>query len=173
VRLDEFGKLFDTFKRAAFRLETLSFYSVDEDDEAEAFRLFCSGQPQAPKDREWPKLVAAACAAGKTMQRVRIVRPPVTDYLRFELSWGYPDNIAAGEVIRILPVVGELPAGIMDYDYWLFDDGIAVAMDYDEHGRFIGPRLVPDPAPYCRCRDRAMAAAVPFAEYRVAVDLRT
>lgn len=164
---DDFGKLFTTFRRTAFRLETLPLYDVTEDAEREAFRRFCDGQPRAPQDREWPKLVASMVAAGKAMQRVRIVRLPLSTYEQFELAWGYPDNIAAGEDIRILPVVGTWPDGIMEHDYWLFDDAIAVAMNYDSDGRFLGPAEVSDVAAYCRCRDRAMAAAIPFAEYHI------
>jgi hypothetical protein len=171
MRLEEFGALFTTFQRSAFRLETLPVYSVTEDDEAEAFRRFCAGQPQPPQDRDWPRLVSSAVAAGKRMERVRLVSQPLSDYLRFELSWGYPDNIAAGEDIRILPVVGDLPAGIMDHDYWLFDDTIVVRMEDDDEGRFIGPTAMGDPEPYRRCRALAMAGAMPFDKYRT--NLRT
>jgi hypothetical protein len=167
MKPEDLGALFSTFKRSAFRLETLSVYSVDEDDEREAFRLFLGGKPQPSwsRDRGWPKFVSSACAAGKIMQRVRVLSFPLTDYLRFELSCGYPANVAAGEDIRILPIVGDVPPGIVDHDYWLFDDEIVVRMEYDEAGRFVRPVAVDDQASYLRCREVAMARAVPFSEY--------
>jgi hypothetical protein len=167
VNADDLGKLFTSFRSSAFRLETRSVYSVDEDEEREAFRAFLSGRPRPvlAQDRGWPKLVASACAAGKRMQRVRLVTLPLSDYLRFELSWGYPSNVAAGEDIRILPVVGGAPDGVMEHDYWLFDDATVVRLEYDARGRFLGVAAADDPAPYRRCRELAMARAVPFGEY--------
>ncbi len=54
--------------------------------------------------REWITLVRDRTAAGCTMQRVHVVKEPITDYLRFELTWGYQPNVDAGEDIGIVPV---------------------------------------------------------------------
>jgi hypothetical protein len=168
VNPDEFGRLFTTFRRTAFRLETLAAYNVPE--EAESLRLWREGKPPPAwqKEREWLRMVANATAAGKSMQRVRVVRRPLSDYVRLEFDWGYPDNIAIGEDIRILELTdGDNVPGMLDHDYWLFDDVIVVRMEYTSDGSFIRPVEVSDVAPYCRCRDVAMARAVPFSQYRV------
>jgi hypothetical protein len=46
--------------------------------------------------------VADATRAGKRMYRVHVLSRPLTDYLRFELGWGFRRNMAAGEEFFIL-----------------------------------------------------------------------
>jgi hypothetical protein len=84
-----------------------------------------------------------------------------------ELDWGYPDNVAAGEDIRIVELKesGDVP-DMLDHDYWLFDDRKAVRLEYAHDGSFIQPVEVTDVAPYRRCRAVAMARAVAFHAYR-------
>jgi hypothetical protein len=163
----ELGRLFETFTSVAFRLEVLSAYNVPE--EAESLRCWREGKP-APawqKEREWLAMVREAATAGKRMQRVRVVRQPLSDYVRMEFDWGYPDNVAAGEDIRIVEVkdASGVP-DMLDHDYWLFDDRIAVRMEYTADGSFIRPVEVEDVVPYRRCRASAMRLAVPFSQYR-------
>ncbi|MFE6916117.1 DUF6879 family protein [Streptomyces rubiginosohelvolus] len=43
---EEFGRLFETFERTAFRLETLAVYSVEE--EPAEFELFLAGGDMGP-----------------------------------------------------------------------------------------------------------------------------
>ena len=173
---EEFGTLFSSFRRTAFRLETLAHYSIPE--EAESLRLWHAGQPPPPwqTDREWLKLVRAAAAAGKSIQRVRIVRRPLSDYIRLEFDWGYPDNERAGEAIHILelgpgdelPGLPEPDSGRGMHDFWLFDDVTVVRMEYDHRGRFLRPVAASEHATaYCRCRDLVLARAVPFSTYQV------
>jgi hypothetical protein len=157
--------MFASFRRTAFRLETLPAYSVAE--EQEAFTAWREGKapPAWLRNRKWLSMVADATAAGKSMQRVRVVRRPLSDYIRFELEWGYPSNIGAGEDIRILELrddVAELP----DHDFWLFDDAVAVRMDYDDEGRFLRPVEVSDAEPYRRGRDIALRRAVPLENWK-------
>jgi hypothetical protein len=169
VTPEELGRLFSTFERSAFRLECLPTYDVTEDDEAEAFRLWLAGRQPPKKPRDWPRLVASATASGKRMQRVRVIRA-MTAYLRFQLSWGYPDNVAAGEDIRILQLrTGESLAGMPEEDYWLFDDAVMVRLEYDGSGRFLRPVAVRDPAEVrrrCDWRDAVMGRAVSLDAYR-------
>jgi hypothetical protein len=150
VTPEELGRLFSTFERSAFRLECLPTYAVTEDAEAEAFRLWLAG--------------------GQPPKKARVIRA-MTAYLRFELSWGYPDNVAAGEDIRILELrAGESLAGMPEVDYWLFDDATMVRLEYDGAGRFLRPVEVDDPAEVRRCcgwRDAVMARAVSFDLYRL------
>ena len=165
----DLGRLFSTFETSAFRLECLPEYEVTEDDEAEAFRLWSAGEQPPQQEREWPKLCASAVGAGKTMQRVRVVRSSLTEYQRFQLSWGYPANIAAGEDIRILAMESELPPDIPGEDYWLFDDAIAVVLEYDDKGRFLRPVMAEDVTPYQRGALIALANAEPFESYRASL----
>jgi len=166
---EEFSRLFETFAHRAFRLETLSRYDVPEVEEA--LRAFLAGAPKPgpdPDDLAWQSNIRAHAAAGRPMQRVHVIRGPLTDYLRFEVEWGYPDNTAAGEDIGILHVGdGELPE-LGEEDFWLFDNSTLVLMRYDEHGRWLGADQVVDPdrlSAYRRRRDQALALALPLDDY--------
>ena len=160
---EELGKLFESFRSSAFRLECLPAYAVTEDAEAEAFRLWQAGQQPKGQDRQWPKLVTSSVAAGKSMQRVRLVSAPMTEYQQFQCSHGYPANVAAGEAIYILD---QEPPGLLKADFWLFDDALAVVLEYDSEGRFLRPVVAETIEPYRQARDMALKSSVPFREYR-------
>jgi hypothetical protein len=155
----DLGKLFETFTTSAFRLECLPAYDVTEDAEREAYAAWSAGEELPPVERDWPKLVASAVAAGKTMQRVRLIETPPTEYQRFEMEHGYPDNVAAGEEIAILD---HKPDGLLTVDFWLFDDTTAVVLEYDDAGRFLRPVVAETVEPYRHARDLALASAVLF-----------
>lgn len=158
----DLASLFDSFRSTAFRLECLSAYAVTEDDEAQAFRLWLAGQQPPQKEREWPKLCASAVAARKSMQRVRLVTQPLSDYLRFEMEWGYPPNVAAGEDIRILD---HEPAGLLKVDFWLFDETTAVVLEYADDGRFLRAVVAASVEPYRQAKKLALASSEPFSRY--------
>ena len=42
-------------------------------------------------------MLAANHRAGRVQQRVHVVAEPLTAYLRYELTWQYGPNAAAGE----------------------------------------------------------------------------
>jgi len=163
----DFASLFVTFQRSAFRLETRNRYAVPE--EVEPFRRFCDGErPGDEWTREWTDAVRVAVRAGKRMQRVHVVTEPLTRYLRFELTCGYPNNIAAGEEINILAVRRDDSAPLLPDDFWLFDDEAVGAMRYDDDGRFLGVEVLTDSATISRYRsfrDVALRLAMPFAAY--------
>jgi hypothetical protein len=153
-------------ERSAFRLELLPQYLVEP--EREPFAAFRRGEPMPPgHNAEWHATIRAHAAAGRTMQRVHLVTPPLSDYLRFEFEWAYIGNTAAGEDTRILDLSRTPDPGLPDFDFWLFDETTVVAMLYEPDGTQIGRELLQDadPAQFVGYRDLALAAAVPFAEY--------
>ena len=156
---DELGRLFSTFKRSAFRLECLPAYAVTEDAEREAFRCWKAGEELPPVEREWLLTVRRAIARGARMQRVRMVSTPLTEYQRFQFRWGYEENTGAGEEISILD---NRPDGLLAVDFWLFDDSVAVVLEYDDAGQFLRPVVAETVEPYRHARDTALASAVPF-----------
>ncbi|CAL9452566.1 MULTISPECIES: DUF6879 family protein [unclassified Streptomyces] len=160
---EEFGRLFETFERTAFRLETLAVYDVEE--EREEIGRFLAGEDMGPEwdDNPW---VRSITERGKHLSRVHVLCSPLTDYLRYELS-AYPGNIRAGEVIGIVDL-GEQPVtGLPGHDFWLFDDRDVYRMHYTPEGRFTGAELLPPDrlAEYRGYRDLALRHAVPFAAY--------
>ncbi|MDR3083219.1 MAG: hypothetical protein LBV60_20275 [Streptomyces sp.] len=160
---DEFGKLFESFERTAFRLETLAMYDVEEERE-EMARFFAGGDMGAEwDDNPW---VRSMTDLGKQVSRVHVLSSPLTDYLRYELA-AYPGNIRAGESIGIIDRAEQSVDGLPDHDFWLFDDRDVYRMHYTEAGAFVGGELLPvDRLPeYLAYRSAALAAAIPFGPY--------
>ncbi|TDQ49270.1 DUF6879 family protein [Actinorugispora endophytica] len=171
---EEFEQLFARFRYTAFRLETLQHYSVDYED-APFRRFLAGGQPEhSAVLSDWGEEIRAGIGEGRTYRRVHVVTEPLSDYVRFECSWGYPRNVAAGEDIRILAVPeGEWPEGIPRLDYWLFDSHRLLRMNYGPDGSMLTPELVEDPEQVVAAnlwRDRALHLSVPFTEYQARFD---
>lgn len=140
------------------------------------FDDFLAGRPVAARTLEnswWLANVAASRAADKYIGRVRLVGHPITAYTRFECD-SYPENIAAGEEVRVLDRkwLGPDDAAWTHQDFWLFDDEIAVLQHYDSTGRFLGVERAGDVAPFVEIMTRAMRLSVPFGEYQLVPGLR-
>jgi hypothetical protein len=164
VNPHELGQLFESFTVSAFRLECLPEYRVPQD--VEWLRLFREGKPRPSErdNRPWLQTVRDAKSRGARMQRVRMVESPLTEYQCFQFSWGYPENEGAGEEISILD---HRPDGLLDVDFWLFDDVTAVVLEYDDKGRFLRPVMTETLAPYRQARDIALKSSMPFRAYRL------
>lgn len=166
-----FDDAFDTARASAFRLETLQAYGSSGEDPA--LDAFVTGQPYVltPGKRNWTSLVRDRRRAGCAMQRVHVVTEPLTEYMSFELTWGYAPNVAAGEDIRIVPVTGgeSWPGGLpLGTDFWMFDDATVYAMSYDPAGTWLGADLKTDPADVAAAatwRDKALHLGIPWVDY--------
>ncbi|MEV6972001.1 DUF6879 family protein [Kitasatospora sp. NPDC093806] len=158
------GACFSTFSREAFRLETLDDYS--RSGGVDAYQAFLAGeaQPAGYRTAGWVTTVTDATDAGKRMYRVHILSRPLTDYLRFELTWGYHRNMAAGEEFFILDTTDQANPIPEAPDFWLFDDENVAAMNYDGDGTYLGTDFLTTDrlAEFKAYRDTAMAHAVPF-----------
>ena len=169
---DDLKAAFARARTSVFRLETLALYVGDEDTVLAAFR---GGLPQprsAAKD-EWTSWVRRKLTEGCTVRRVHVVCEPLTEYLRFELTWSYEANVGAGEDVRILPVApgAAWPDGVPRCDMWLFDDRALYVMRYDPRGVWTGVDHVTDSARVaaaCRSRDVALRQSVPWRDYVLA-----
>jgi hypothetical protein len=146
------------FTRSAFRLETLAEYQVPQ--EAEMLSAFKRGEPiRMRDDHPWLLMVKRHCGAAKSMQRVRIVGNPPSEYERFELAL-YPYSSAAGEEVHVLD-----KRHALDEDFWLFDDQVVYVLRYDATGRFLGADAARDVLAYRRIRDLTLENSIPFAQY--------
>ena len=161
---------FREFSYTAYRLETLQSYAGSGEDEDLA--AFAAGRPEpgSPEKDEWTAMIAANHRAGRIQQRVHVVTEPLTDYMRFELTWAYAPNVAAGEDIRIIPGYrdGEWPYPLPQFDYWLFDSRDMYINRYTEDGIWLGAEPVEDPdqiVSACHWRDAALYRAVPWRQY--------
>ncbi len=164
MQVEEFGALFERFERSAFRIEARDRYDVE--NERDQFAAFLEGKPLPPRSAEndpWLSLVAAHTAAGRLIERVRIVSQPLTDYTRYEFA-AYRDNIAAGEKVRVVPR-SALAADDQRWaseDFWSFDDELVALLSYDEEGRFLGAQQAEDTTPYLEAKQRALSIAIDF-----------
>lgn len=167
---EEFGALFRSFAHSMFRLETLQVYRGQRD--LNLLGQFLEGKPRPPDPAkaEWTAMITSNVQEGKAVQRVHVALEPLTDYLRFELTWGYEPNVAAGEDIRIIPVgQGDpWPEDVPHHDYWLFDSARLYDMHYDNDGVWLGVEHVADPVKIvdaCRWRDAALHLGTAWATY--------
>ncbi|MCH0567113.1 DUF6879 family protein [Streptomyces sp. MUM 2J] len=160
------GDLFDAFEREAFRLETLDDYS--KSGNVDAYHAFLAGEPQ-PDDYNagWVEELRSHTGKGKRVYRVHILRRPLTDYLRFELGWGYQNNMSGGEEFFILDIT-DRPNPLENVpDFRLFDSESVAVMNYDGTGKYLGSEVLPPKrAPeFAGHRDLVLAHAEPFTEW--------
>ncbi|MEO3808431.1 DUF6879 family protein [Sphaerisporangium sp. B11E5] len=174
---EELGRLFQSFRYTAYRLETLQEYRVPT--EMEEFARFLDdendGEGRSIVDPWIDRVVTPAKRAGKFMHRVHVVKTPLSDYLRFEFAWGYRHTVDAGENIKILAVEeGEWPVDLpVGYDYWLFDSSCLVAMHYENDGSYVGAELIEDPKRIIQAnylRDLAVNTAVSYENFAQSFD---
>lgn len=147
LSLDEFSSCFDSFQESAFRLEMLSVYSVGEEEKP--YSLFKQGQIEPPQDFniEWHQFLLEAKKNNKSISRVRVIDGLITDYIKFEVLWGFKNNVKNNEDIRFLfcsiPNFFNASVPILK-DFWLFDKNKCVLMEYDYLGKFLGVKQIPN-----------------------------
>jgi hypothetical protein len=161
----EMAALFDGYQRTAWRFEAQPVYTMP--NEQVSFARFLAGEPK-PSDHneDWHETVRSYVTSGKKMGRVRVVRQPLTDYQRYQLAWGIPGNIEAGEDIRILDVT-ENGLGLPKQDFWMFDESIVVHLNFNADGTFRDRDRLDSPnlSMYLEWQNVAVNHSVSFAEY--------
>ncbi|MGH8897786.1 MAG: DUF6879 family protein [Egibacteraceae bacterium] len=159
----------------AFRIEALQDYAVMGEDDAERRRAFFEGRPVPESDTKGKRIIGEVVAAGKVLQRVHVVDLPLTPYLQFEVTV-YPENVAAGEDVRIADRAKHPGLAELTEDFLLFDgdtdQAVAVLFRYTPDGVNLGWDRSDDPDDIARCRaqrDLAWAHAVPLEEFRTSL----
>jgi hypothetical protein len=137
VTVDDLLDLCRSFERSAFRLETLDRYSVSEEDED--YQRWSRGEAPPPIDGHprFDEVIRAGTSAGKRWERTHVLRMPLSDYLRFELEYEYTRLEQAGDHVHILEVPDGNPFPVPAVDFWLFDDTLAVRLDYDAESHLL------------------------------------
>ena len=130
------------------RVETLDRYTSTSD--GTEFARFRAGErePDRVSKAAWLDRLRADAASGRPWRRLRVVAPPLTDYVRYSCEWGYTDNGAAGEQIRVLDLATAPPGCdvlLRLGDFYLLDNTDAVAMRYDPAGQFLSAEPVAEP----------------------------
>ncbi len=161
--------LAEHFTRAQFRLEALRAYNVET--EKPKIAQFLAGAPEPDLTRmRWLEWYADEKRRGLHRQRVRVLRPPLSDYERFECEWGYVYNVPAGEDVRVLelaPDDSREVAALVDSveDFYLVNEEILVPMYYSDTGVPLGWDVITEPETVGRYREivaALVAEAVPF-----------
>ncbi|MBB5788757.1 DUF6879 family protein [Jiangella mangrovi] len=159
-----FRELFDRYEHTAFRLETRERYVDDE--EQEPLRKFLAAEPADDTwFLDWVEDIEAATAAGKRIERVRVVNEPFSDYTRFGLDLARL-NVSAGEDIRYLPRPVASDLALPDEDFWIFDSKTLAVLRFADDDRLQGVEVIDDPAQVllrCQWRDAAWHYAIPGA----------
>jgi hypothetical protein len=126
-----FGALFTGIRESWRRLETFQAYP----DEWEEFQRAGAVLDTAPGP--WEDMISRHRDAGRSLRRVHVIEMPPTRYLtECELPY-YQVSTAAGEDVRLIPVIpGQWPAGVARRDYWIFDSREVWYMAYDRDGWF-------------------------------------
>jgi hypothetical protein len=160
------AQAFTSLRTSAFRWEAQGVYR--EPAEQAPMRQFLAGQePDLSFMDSFLARVRRQTADGLRYSRARVVTEPLTEYLRFELSFTHL-NIEAGEDIRVLPDATRRALGLPKEDFWLFDDERAALMHFGNDG-FTYADVVTDAATLARfreIRDLAWKEAIPFRDYR-------
>jgi hypothetical protein len=169
VNLDELRSFADAHtNRSAFRLECLDVYDVESDQDNVRQYLAGNKGPSWADGDDWMDYLIAEKQQGIRRYRVHVLASPIGPYLRYECEWGYAYTTAAGEEVYVLDTTETpRPVGLPSEEFWLYDDRHVVIMDYDDHGRFVTARALPESETerYRHYRDLAMSAAVPFVDW--------
>ncbi|MFC4912803.1 DUF6879 family protein [Actinomadura gamaensis] len=168
---DDFGAIFTTVRRSAFRLETRDRYDVPS--EHERVRRFLAGDPDEDyllAAHDWGAMTRAAAAEGRPFRRVRVVTVPLGDYSQYA-AWSAQGNLAAGEEIRYLERDQAEALGLPvrpPHDAWLLDDERVAVLHFDDEDHLLGAEMLTDPAAveqHRAWRDTAWKASVSRDEF--------
>ncbi|MBG0562772.1 DUF6879 family protein [Actinoplanes aureus] len=161
-----FDELFQTFESSAFHLEVSDEYDLPE--ESEPIRRFLAGEPDDYAwQKPWLDLIRGATAAGRRVERLRVVSVPHGDYTRWLLTISAL-NIQAGEDIRWLRRDAVNGLALAADDFWLFDRTRVVFTLFAADGSFAGGAATQDREIVAHCRrvrDELWPVAVPHADY--------
>lgn len=171
--LDEraLGEFIDAHYRRSgdhlFRMERLPLYDVPHQAAELARWRAGETEPDWNGKQSWLDTLADESHRGLVSQRVRRFGRELTDDELMSCHWGYRYN-GRYEDIRVLHE-GEhdIPAGLIEQDYWIVADTFVVAMHYDPGGRFLGAEVLPPDRlhDFVHDRDRAWAVAEPFSTW--------
>lgn len=158
--VDELGAwIADHYDGDALKVETRDRYLVDSDEaDFQSWQRGGPGPDRAAK-QGWLDWLAA-----HPFRNLHVLDSRnLTDYLRFELEWCYPDNVAAGAQTRILDLSEvDLAPSLAELTDFHVAGGRAAVVGYSRDGQFLHAREVGRPARLIAAGDRLWEAAEDF-----------
>ncbi len=130
-RGSEFAELFTTFERSAWRWECQGTYR--EPDEQAPIQAWREGRPDYSFADAWFAQIRWQRAEGKTIERVRMLTDPLTEYLQWLASMTHL-NIESGEDIRWIGQTHARELGAPEHDFYIFDDARVAILRFDDNG---------------------------------------
>lgn len=165
--------LYRACRVSAWRLETLQHYDEERQRAVQAGEPL---PPPRPGKLDDMRLTSELRQAGIDIGRVHVVDRPLTAYLLYELAV-YPENVGAGEDVRIADRSVHPELSDLDHDFAIFDAQTSqpevILFSYDEAGRILGYEHTRDAATVQRCReqiDLALSMSVPLGEFAAIID---
>lgn len=135
--------LFNNFQKTAFRLEALDQYLVEA--EKVQFQGYLVGDElKNTRNKDWTDYIQQQVQLGKSIERIHVIPRVLTDYLKFEIDWGYRYSEQAGEKISLV-YRDEVPLSMKSLtlpDFWLFDDSTCLIQRYDRFGTWHGADML-------------------------------
>src|SRR6266481_2023346 len=147
----DFSEYLQSAKASLFRFEYLQEFHMSE--EQEVFRTYSTtGIVEIrPIMQDWWNFLEMKHRDGVHTQRVRLIRFPISKYLEWEL-YIHRQTIKHGDDIRSLTEDLLMPELEDLGDFWVIDDTIALKMNYDSTGKYLGFEKV-DVEPYIKAKE--------------------
>ena len=162
----EFATLLRSFERSSIHLETRDAYGTAV--ELPYMAKWAAGEPDDLEWlQDWCTTLRGHIAAGRTVQRARVVSEPLSDYQHWSYSIAHP-MVEAGEDIRWVPRRLVSSVAMPGNDFYLFDDRLIVFLIYTGNGLAVDRVTSTDPADIHLCRtafDAVWRYAIPHSEY--------
>ncbi len=131
---------FESFKKSAKRLEILQEFSI-EGGEKEQYENYCNGEKvcEFAELKEWNNLIKMQTEKGKKIERIRVVKNPVSKYIKFEIELGYISSQKCGQEVDFISFekFNKINKTNINNEFWIFDDEIIFEMIYNEKGEFL------------------------------------
>jgi hypothetical protein len=151
-------------KTSLFRFEFLQEFNVPQ--ESDALKMW---QDSKKVDKEyfqrWWNFVKEKTGKGVVMQRVRLVKLPLTDYTRWELAV-HDMTAKFGDDIRVIKEADYKKLGLDLKDFWVVDDTVVLDMEYNKAGEYIDSAVMPQIDKYLQAKKLLLAKSVPLKKFK-------
>jgi hypothetical protein len=165
----DLAKIVWAAQKSVCQVETLDSYSVKHDDPV--YRAFIQGVKPSEKDLEgykfWFEQVSQAIKRGVNASRIHLISDKETEYLKYEIEYGYRQwCMPFGEKVHLLkrsenPEVSKLAFR----DFYVIDDLRVLAPIYDKANQYIGLSEVTNQVGidyFVSTKDKLIAASSPL-----------